>query len=512
VHEQILLVNPKVNPASQNGIINRVINTTLPTSLGVLAGYLMQAGWGSIRIIDEQLEELDHLGLERILSNMQAPKIIGFSVLTINSKRAHELARAIKQIDPKAVIVFGGIHPTVLPEEALKTGVVDVVIRGEGEVTFEALIRRIDVCRDYTDLEGISYQKDSTIHHNPDRPLINKLDAIPQFPFHLFEKNKNQYTTFGCVFTSRGCPYNCIFCSSRSISGKQYRYFSIERVVSEIRRLVNEYGQQTIWLMDDNIAANRRHFLKLLDAIMAAGLHQGVCFHGSMRGDNIDEALLKKAKACNFKMISFGLETGSEPLMKLVQKGETVSEVAEAIRLTDSAGIATATTIIFGLPTETRADRRAAIRLVKSLPLSSVRFNTLTPYPGTPVYKMLKPTGAIHIKPDWENFAVQYLWEGDDLPYVPENTDRYELMFDTMSANLSFYLSPKGIIRMLKSSFAGGNIVSLQRAWYFSPKTLWVFFKVFLYLMKRFTTVSYRFLISRLHQWFIHTKKVRRTV
>jgi anaerobic magnesium-protoporphyrin IX monomethyl ester cyclase len=506
LNEQILLINPKVNPASQNRIINRVINTTLPTSLGVLAGYLMQTGWKSIRIFDEQLEDLDCQRLDQILLSMQEPRIVGFSVLTISSKRAHELARAIKQIDPKSLIVFGGIHPTVLPEETLKKGGVDVVVRGEGEITFEVLIRRVVEGRDYADVEGISYYRNGTVHHNPERPLIHPLDAIPPFPFHLFEKNKERYASFGCVSTSRGCPYNCIFCSSRSISGKQYRYFSVERITKEIQRLVRDYGQKTIWLMDDNIAANRRHFMALLDAIMAAGLNQGVSYHGSMRGDNVDATLIKKAKNCNFKMIAFGLETGSENLMKLIQKGESVAEVANGIRLTHESGIATATTIIFGLPTETRADRRMAVRLVKSLPLSSVRFNTLTPYPGTPVFEMVKSTDAIHIKKDWENFAVQYLWEGDDIPYVPESSDRYQLIFDTMYANLSFYLSPKGMLRMLKSSFAGGNVVRLEKAWYLSPIKVWGFYRVLLYLTKRFIYVAYKMLLSRLYHRFFRMK------
>jgi radical SAM superfamily enzyme YgiQ (UPF0313 family) len=252
--------------------------------------------------------------------------------------------------------------------------------------------------------------------------------------------------------------------------------------------------------MDDNPAVNQKRFNELLDAIIKDRLYEKVEFHGSMRGDSINDGILEKAKTANFKMISFGLETTNESLMKLINKGETVQQMVDAIRKTDKKGIATAATLIFGLPTENRKDRWDAIKLVRSLPLSSVRFNTLAPYPGTPIYEELNRQGKLLIKKDWENFAVQYMWEGDDLPYIPDGNNRYELMFDTMFANLSFYLSFNGIKRMIKSSFAGGNVINLKRNWYLSLETIWKLFKLFLYLSKRFLYVAIKMVLERKRQ------------
>jgi len=324
-----------------------------------------------------------------------------------------------------------------------------------------------------------------------------ELDEIPAFPFDLFEENLGKYSNFGAVFTSRGCPYKCIFCSSRSVSGKRYRYYSVDRVLSEIKNLSDKYNVKAIMFLDDNIAVNQKYFTSLLDAIIEADLHRKVNFSGSMRGDNVNHKILEKAKAANFMMIAFGLETGSESLMKLIGKGETVEQVAEAIRMADQKGIAAATTIIFGLPTETRKDRWDAIKLVRSLPLSSVRFNTLSPYPGTPAYEMLNREDKILIKEDWENFAVQYMWEGDDIPYVPDGNNRYELIFDTMFANFSYYLRINGIKRMLKSSFAGGNVINLSDRWYLSPKTMWRLTMLFLYLSRRFSMVTLKMITKQ---------------
>ena len=494
----ILLINPAINPASQNKVVNAVIINLLPTSLGALAGYLQSSSIDSFRIVDEQIDFLDDSSLKRVIEALAKPKIVGISVLTINSKRAYELADKIKAIDKDVFIVLGGIHPTVLPDEALNRNGVDIVVRGEGERTLLELIRHICNGTDYTGVLGISFKKRGSVTHNPDMPLILNLDDMPPFPYELFEKDMAKYGSFAAVFTSRGCPYNCTFCSSRNVSGMRYRHHSVKRILSDIALLVDKYGQKTIWFIDDNIAANKRAFIELLDAIIENGLHRKVQFHGSLRGDNATDEVLDKVKEANFRMLSFGLETTSESLMKVINKGESVKAVIDAINRTDERGIAVAATLIFGLPTEKRKDRWGAIKLVRQLPLSSVRFNTLTPYPGTPVFEHLKGEGGLFIKKDWENFAVQYMWESDDIPYVPEGNDRYELLFDTMFANLSFYLSFNGIRRMIKSSFAGGNVVNLAHRWYLSPKEMWKLFRLFLYLAGSFLYITFKMSFRKL--------------
>lgn len=486
----ILLINPAINPASQNKIVNAMVTNILPTSLGSLVAFLNGAGIESIRIIDEQMDFIKDDELARVISSLERPRIIGISVLTISSKRAYELAEKIKAIDPGSTVVLGGIHPTVLPEEALRHSGVDAVVRGEGEETFLEIIRNIFQDKDYRKIPGMSFIMNGKVTHNPERPLITDLDNIPPFPYHMFEKDVKRYNSFAAVSSSRGCPYSCTFCSSRNISGKKYRYFSVGRIIYEIKLLVEKYGQKTVWFMDDNPAANPNRFIRLLDGIIENGLHKKAQFHCSMRGDNLNEEILKKCKTANFKIIYFGLETMSEPLMEIINKAETVKQVTDAIKKTHAAGLAAGATLIFGLPTETRKDRWDAIRAVRKLPLQTVRFNTLTPYPGTPVYEELKKQDKLLIKDNWENFGVQYMWEGNDIPYVPDGNSRYELIFDTMYANFSFYLSFSGIKRMVRSSLAAGNVIQLKKRWFLSPKTLWNISRLFFYLGRRFLWIS----------------------
>lgn len=492
MNPRILLINPRINEASQNRRINAIVGITFPSSIGVLAGCLLEEGIEEVEIIDEQLDPIPDADLPGLLERMASPKIVGISTLTLNSSRAYELAAKIKAVDPNTLVVLGGIHPTVATAESLNAQGVDVVIRGEAEVSFTQFVKAVLNGEEYRGIQGLSYKRGGVPFHNPDAPLVDNLDDIPSFPYHLFEKNLHRYPSFSSVTGSRGCPYKCTFCSSRSISGKKYRFHSVERVVEEIKTLVRKYGQSSVFFMDDNIAVKKKHFYELCDALIREGLHKEAFFHGSMRGDNATDDILLKAKEANFKIIYYGLETGVERLMKLIDKGETVQEVIDAIWRADRIGMQIGTTIIFGLPTETRKDRWDTIRLVRSLPIVSVRFNTMAPYPGTPAFNTLHPQGKVLIKPNWENFGVQYLWESDDIPYVPDESRRLELIFDTMYANLSSYLTWKGIWKMIKSPVAGGNVIRLENRWYFSPRQLYKLASAFIYLMRRFISVTVR--------------------
>lgn len=494
----ILLINPRINNSSQNRVINSLVNISFPTSLGILASYLMSSNIDGVQIIDEQINPIYCANLPKTIESLEKPRIVGISVLTLNSGRAYKLAREIKKIDPETTVVLGGIHPSVVPEEVLGREGVDVVVRGEGEETFREIVQLILEGRGYKEINGISYRKNGEFVHNPDRPLIEDLDIIPNFPYHLFESNLDRYPNFSGIVSSRGCPYKCGFCSSRSISGMKYRHHSIDRIISEIKILVRKYKQDSVFLMDDNIAVNKRHFKELCEAIIKEGLNKEVFFHGSMRGDDATDEILDHAYRANFKIIYFGMETGNEKLMKVINKGETVKQVVDAIQRADKKGFSVGATIIFGLPTEMRSERYDAMKMVRSLPLQSVRFNTLVPYPGTPFFESEHPKGKIHIKDDWENFGVQYLWEGDDIPYVPDGNDRLELIFDTMWANLSYYLSLSGIKRLFTQRYAAGNVVKLSRKWFLSLGQIIKMTRLLLYLVFRFMNVAIRMHCKRI--------------
>ncbi|MBT7943727.1 MAG: B12-binding domain-containing radical SAM protein [Alphaproteobacteria bacterium] len=470
-----------------------------PLSLGYLAGYIEEQGYSKVSIVDEQIDKLNFDRLRTIIESMPSPRIVGITVLTATCGPAYQLAREVKAIDPDAIVAVGGVHVTVLPDEPFKTGVVDIAVLGEGEVTFGEIVQAVMEGRDYRDIPGASYlADDGAIIQGQARELVKDLNTLPPLPYHMFAHNKDKYSGFYSIQTSRGCPYKCTFCSQRSMTALSYRYVTTERAIQDIETLIYDYDADIIRLLDDNIAVNKKRMHRLLDQIIERGLHKKVSFEGPMRGDNIDEALLDKFKEANFTLVTFGLETASERLMEEMVKGETVEEVVAAIKMSAERGFSVGTTLIFGLPNETFKDRLQAIRLVNSLPLDSVRFNILTPYPGTPVYHQLALEGKVEewSANEWANFSVQYMWEGSDLPYVPKGTNKYALMATAMFANLYFYLKPSGFRKMITAKVAGGNVIKLPENWLFST----FFFRLArlgLFLGRRFMAVLFLAILTK---------------
>ncbi len=487
----VLLINPAVNRRTQTPILKKIIRSMFPTGLGYIASYLDKMQICKTYIVDEMLDDIDDATLARLINSMPKPRVVGLGVVTASVGPAFDIGRRVMQIDPDALVVMGGIHVSVLPHEALEQKAAHVVVRGEGEEIFADFMRAVLAGDDWRGGAGLSWiDANGRIVDNPNRSLVKELDELPPFPFHYFAHNRHRYNVgFYSILSSRGCPYKCTFCSTRSMTALSYRYHSEERVIEEIETLVEQYGAQSIYLIDDNFAVNKKRLNRLCDAIIAKGLHKKVSFEGSMRADNADPSIFAKLREANFQVLSYGLETGSERLMKMIMKGETVQQVVDGIELATSYGFKVCTTIIFGFPTETSKDRWDAIKLVYALPLDSVRFNILTPYPGTPLFDQVKAEGKCKIAPDWANFSVQYMWKGSDLPYIPDGTNRYALMFTTMFANLGYYLRPAGIKRMLTSKVAGGNVIILPKGWIASGYALSVA-RIALYLLSRFCEVA----------------------
>src|SRR3989338_476922 len=319
---KVILINPSFD-SSRMGPLHKYVPAMLPLSLGFIAGYLLARDIQPT-IIDEQLEYLTPGRIKKLVGN-KAPLLIGLSCLTAGSARAYELAGWIKMENPEAIIVYGGVHATVMPEEAFAKGAADVVVRNEGEDTFYELIRGYEFGGNLEDIKGITFLRNGKIVHNPPRPVIKDLNTLPTFPYHLFERDFKRYD-FGNVLTSRGCPFECIFCSQRSISGRSYRYRSAENVIKELDLLIYKYGQRNIVFNDDNFVVNRKHVFEVCEMIIARKYPKGISFQAMARGDMVDIEMLKLMKRAGFKTISYGLETGSERLMKLIKKKLTTAD------------------------------------------------------------------------------------------------------------------------------------------------------------------------------------------
>lgn len=444
----IIFINPKDD---RLGPFDFLVAKSVPLGLGYLAAYLMEKGF-DVRIIDEEVEKLTPESIKRLTDKDN--QLFGISCMTPNVARGYRLADTIKSIHPGSTMVFGGIHPTVMPEEALGRPSIDIVVRGEGELVMEQLVGNHRKGLGFKDLKSCSYKDNGRIVHNPPGPLID-INILPDIPYHLFD---SKVYDMGFVISSRGCPYNCVFCAQRVISGNVFRYRETNHVIHEIETLISKYSPSNIVFFDDIFTIHKKRCMELCDAIIKRGLNKKAEFSMVTRGDCVDDALLQKLEAANFTGLAFGVETASERLMKMIDKKETVEDIVHGINLAKKYNFTIDTVFIFGLPGETRADRVAAYKLASSLQVAKARFNCATPYPGTRLYQIAKEENNLVKLGDWDNFHPTGVLTSLDpfkfpIPYHPKGSTKEEIIMDVIQANMLYHLQPRRLWELVKNSF-----------------------------------------------------------
>lgn len=426
----------------------------VPIGIGYLAAVMEREGF-PFKIIDEQVEDDTFEKIAEYVTipylPVTHPYIFAFSVLTASYKIALETAKKVKEIYPDSKIIFGGPHPSALPDEVLQHECIDIVVKGEGEVIVLELYRRIKSGQDYSDIKGISFRKGSEIVHNERSTEIIDLDTLPPFPYHLFGNNPKY--DMGFYVSSRGCPFSCLFCSNRVTTGKRYRYRSPESTVEELCALYEAYHPAMILFLDDNFLVNRSRIYRLIDLIKEKGLHKKTKFSFQARGDSVDYTILEDLYRAGFQSVFFGIETSSEEIMKIIRKGETVKECITAVKMAKEIGFHVSATFIYGLPTETHKDRIDCAKLANDLEIDMVRFNNATPYPGTELYDIAKKSNLLYIQGDYENFnSVSTFIENPFHPvpfsYVPEGMTEEEIRNDIIQSYFMFYLHLGKLERM----------------------------------------------------------------
>jgi len=461
-----------INPAQEKfgGFLSRYVPVGIPVAIGCLAAVLKKHGI-PVKVVDEEIVEITPSTLRDMVVGLEEPYVFGLSCLTAHVSRGYELARMIKAEFPDSIVVAGGLHPTSLPDEALRHPAIDYVVRGEGEDTVLRLYRAIRGDGEVADVLGVSYRRDGRIVHNAEAPLIPDLDDIPIFPYELFRHPKYD---MGFITTSRGCPYACTYCSQRLLTGTTYRYKSPARIVEELTQLVDDFGQKQIVFYDDNFCFKKRRVTEVCTAIIDAGLHKKCAFSIQTRADNFHADVVPIMAEAGFKHVGFGMETGTDRLADLISKGETIQQHLDAIAVAKRFGMEVSLFMIFGLPTETRQDRDVTYDLVQAQHVQASKYNNLIPYPGTPVFNDLKEGDRVRVAPDWKNFnstlsVTRSIFDRTPLPYVPETTSEWELKRDIIRYNMKTYLKAdavKGILLGRK----GPGWYKLPERWYTKPR------------------------------------------
>jgi len=368
-----------------------------------------------------------HMTIDRLLETK--PDIVGISAATENFGDAIEMARMAKEYCAPKVIV-GGMHVTSLPHALPR--VFDCGVVGEGEMTFVELIKLYQAVEkptpaDYAKIPGICFHQTKWTQVNPGRELIRDLDDLP-YPDRevLGDGWKVPYGEQVHLISSRGCPYDCSFCSS-SLHWKRFRYFSPDYTADEIEWLRDRYNPREFYFFDDLFIANRKRFRAICEKFKERGLHKDVVFRSYARVDLVDEELADLFEEYNFVFIDFGFESNAQPTLDYFRKRNVTPEINQrAIDMLKGRRVSVGANIIIGSPPETDETLDETIAFIERNKDHIGRFSMgpLLPLPGTPIWAEAVQRGLVSDNmTDWER-----------LGFEPDNFDitRYPFMCDGM--------------------------------------------------------------------------------
>ena len=312
------------------GPFDFLVTKSVPLGLGYLAAYLMERNC-SVKIIDEEVKKITPENIKDITDNDE--QLFGISCMTPNVGRGYELANLIKSAYPKSTIIFGGIHPTVAPDEVISKPSIDLVVRGEAEPVIEQIVTSHKKGFGFKDILSCSYKDSGKIVHKPMAPLID-INLLPDIPYHLFD---SKIYDMGFIISSRGCPYNCAFCGAHSVHGRRARHRSVDNVIEELKLLKNKYNARGIYFQDSTFLIDKKYVIELFNRMIDERLN--LVWACNTRVNTVDESILKLMKRAGCWMIVYGIESGNQKSLDLMRKGVTVEQNERAVRLTEKAGI-----------------------------------------------------------------------------------------------------------------------------------------------------------------------------
>ncbi len=346
-----------------------------PLGLLYLAQSLLQEG--------HQVNILDFYNETQLLQSINSVDAVGISVNTQYYRDAAHLTTLIKQKEPNLPIIIGGPHPTFHPKQSLKDiPAADISVSGEADYVIKDLAHAINGTKKLADIPGISYRKKNKIIPAKQTQWIKDLDSIPFPARHLVEKyNYGQINNtfiykpkFASMITSRGCPFNCRFCTRHVFSYKTYRQRSAKNVIDEIQQINEKY--KSLMMVDDNFLTDKKRTHQIFDAIIEMKLDLDIIIP-STRVDAADRELYKKMKKAGVTFLGFGIESGNQHILDYYRKRTTLPQIRKAITMSREMNFITLAYFIIGAPMETKEQIDNTIKFACSLPIDISLFYPL---------------------------------------------------------------------------------------------------------------------------------------
>jgi anaerobic magnesium-protoporphyrin IX monomethyl ester cyclase len=368
--------------------------------------------------------------------------------------KASQVIKLIKEKDPDLPVIIGGPHCTLSPSDALQETQADICIQGDGENVIVDLIGAFHDEERLAQIHGIYYQTKKGIAQGPPFIPIGNLDSIP-FParhlikHYLYGRAYNpsiQAGEFTSILTSRGCPFNCKFCSRKAISLNRYRTRSSQNIIEELQ-LIHQQGYKYLGIMDDSALYNKKQAHEIFDALIKEQLNFKIYITAS-RADSADPELYRKMRKAGVVSVQFGLESGSQEILDYYDKKTTVHDLRRAVIQSHEAGFFTSGTFVLGAPFETKKDFQRTLKFAQSLPLNSASFLPLRYRSHTDIWNDAVKEGYIDPK-EYEIYADSARQLG--------MYSKKELLKICERSQILFYARPKYFKNLIQKSLKNND-------------------------------------------------------
>lgn len=438
----LVLIVPPYRP--KQGFIWKAIEYHFQ-SPGVLAiaSYLNSKGFKTA-IFDCNLEQIDEKNFEKeFLKRYRQAEIefIGFSASTQTINSAYRLTKLVKNNKPNVKIIFGGAHPTALPEDVLKNELVDIVVVGEGELSSEEILLKKNI----KNINGIAYKENNKIIRTPAQERIKNLDKLPindynLVPIHLCKPLIGTYERLPATImvTARGCPFKCTFCSR--VAGNYLSLMSPQRIFEEIKILYRNFGIRQIIFYDDTFISNQKRIEDFCDLLINSEIK--IKWTCSSRVDKVYPELLVKMKKAGCHQIMYGIESFNEQVLSNINKKTKLKDIEFALKETKKAGIETRAAIMVGNQGDTIEILESNIKKLKKLNPDIIQVTISTAIPGSQLFTEAHANNKI-LTYDWDKY------EGNIQITKHEILDFKILQKYYRKTYLKFYLRPSFILKTL---------------------------------------------------------------
>ncbi|MBK8179990.1 MAG: B12-binding domain-containing radical SAM protein [Planctomycetes bacterium] len=441
MERRITLVNPpyeRIAPGYE--FVRHVTNRSPSLGLLHLASVARERGWTPV-IVESDAESLDAQAvIERVVASR--PDVVGITLFTVGVWSAAQVARGIRRALPEVPILVGGPHISSMGRETLERFPdFDLAVVGEGEWALEELLDYYERGGDLARIAGLLWRDAQGVRANAPQPIRKELDELPMpawdllpgfpaaYPPAIFDYPRGPVATLAA---SRGCPFHCRFCDT-STFGARVRAYTPAAVVRMIEHLHTNWGVRHVLFVDDLFLASRTRVTEFCERLLETKL--GITWTCTARVDTVKPQVLALMKRAGCWEISFGLETGSDELLRKMDKDARVAESEQAVAWTHAAGIRTKGLFMLGYPGETAETIRMTRDFVRRIPMDIMNLTKFTPYPGSPIYEELYGT---KIRPDhWQKMnGMNFVWS-------PEGISIEQLDREYQALLLAFYRRPR---------------------------------------------------------------------